>query len=178
MELADLSLFDTADDDMEEEHRGGVELAARFLYGLIHARWIITTRGLNKMVGTSIQISHPRADSRSCTSQLEKFKRADFGRCPRVLCHQHPLLPVGLTDIPYEKSVKLYCGRCEDIYSPKSTRHGSVDGAFFGTSFPHMMYLVFPGLLPAKVRAPSDLILPGHSTCCHSVYRPCLNMGH
>jgi len=84
--------------------------------------------------------------------QLEKFKRADFGRCPRVLCHQHPLLPVGLTDIPYEKSVKLYCGRCEDIYSPKSTRHGSVDGAFFGTSFPHMMYLVFPGLLPAKVR--------------------------
>ena len=88
-------------------------------------------------------------------SQLEKFKRADFGRCPRVLCHQHPLLPVGLTDIPYEKSVKLYCGRCEDIYSPKSTRHGSVDGAFFGTSFPHMMYLVFPGLLPAKVRTPS-----------------------
>ena len=39
---------------MEEEHRGGVELAARFLYGLIHARWIITTRGLNKMVSASI----------------------------------------------------------------------------------------------------------------------------
>ena len=25
------------------------------------------------------------------------------------------LLPVGLTDVPYEKSVELYCGRCEDI---------------------------------------------------------------
>jgi hypothetical protein len=85
--------------------------------------------------------------------QLEKFKKADFGRCPRVLCHGQPLLPVGLTDTPYEKSVKLYCGRCEDIYSPKSTRHGSVDGAFFGTSFPHMMYLVYPSLLPSKVSA-------------------------
>jgi hypothetical protein len=91
--------------------------------------------------------------------QLEKFKKADFGRCPRVLCHGQPLLPVGLTDTPYEKSVKLYCGRCEDIYSPKSTRHGSVDGAFFGTSFPHMMYLVYPALLPSKVFFPPFLVV-------------------
>ncbi|KAG8823044.1 casein kinase 2 regulatory subunit [Serendipita sp. 401] len=135
----DLITDNLADDDFEEEHRGGIELSARFLYGLIHARWIITSRGLVKM--------------------LEKFKKADFGRCPRVLCYGQPLLPVGLTDIPYEKSVKLYCGRCEDIYSPKSTRHGSVDGAFFGTSFPHMMYLVYPGLLPSKA-GPSDHHLP------------------
>ncbi|CAG7854238.1 Casein kinase II subunit beta Short=CK II beta [Serendipita indica DSM 11827] len=135
----DLITDNLADDEFEEEHRGGIELSARFLYGLIHARWIITSRGLVKM--------------------LEKFKKADFGRCPRVLCHGQPLLPVGLTDVPYEKSVKLYCGRCEDIYSPKSTRHGSVDGAFFGTSFPHMMYLVYPALLPSKA-GPSDHLLP------------------
>lgn len=82
--------------------------------------------------------------------QLEKYKRADFGRCPRVLCQSQPLLPVGLTDIPYEKSVKLYCGRCEDIYSPKSSRHGSIDGAYFGTSFPHLLFLVYPNLIPPK----------------------------
>jgi len=133
----DLITDNLADDEFEEEHRGGIELSARFLYGLIHARWIITSRGLVKM--------------------LEKFKKADFGRCPRVLCYGQPLLPVGLTDVPYEKSVKLYCGRCEDIYSPKSTRHGSVDGAFFGTSFPHMMYMVYPGLLPSKA-GPADHI--------------------
>jgi len=52
---------------MEEEHRGGVELAARFLYGLIHARWIITTRGLNKMVGASRQFSRTGADYRDHT---------------------------------------------------------------------------------------------------------------
>lgn len=74
----------------------------------------------------------------------------DFGRCPRVLCQSQPLLPVGLTDVPYEKSVKLYCGRCEDIYSPKSSRHGSIDGAYFGTSFPHLLFLCYPSLIPAK----------------------------
>ncbi|KAG5643083.1 hypothetical protein DXG03_001578 [Asterophora parasitica] len=87
---------------------------------------------------------------------LEKYKRADFGRCPRVLCQLQPLLPVGLTDVPYEKSVKLYCGRCEDLYSPKSTRHGSIDGAYFGTTFPHLLFLVYPTLIPPK-SGPTDL---------------------
>lgn len=62
---------------------------------------------------------------------------------------------MGLTDIPYEKSVKLYCGRCEDLYSPKSSRHGSIDGAYFGTTFPHLLFLVYPTLLPPKT-GPSD----------------------
>ena len=87
--------------------------------------------------------------------QLDKYKKADFGRCPRVLCQGQPLLPIGLTDVPYEKSVKLYCGRCEDIYSPKSSRHGSIDGAYFGTSFPHLLFLVYPSLLPPK-SGPTD----------------------
>ena len=82
--------------------------------------------------------------------QLEKYKRVDFGRCPRVLCQSQPLLPVGLTDVAYEKSVKLYCGRCEDIYSPKSSRHGSIDGAYFGTSFPHLLFMCYPALIPTK----------------------------
>lgn len=72
-----------------------------------------------------------------------------------MLCQGQPLLPVGLTDVPYEKSVKLYCGRCEDIYSPKSSRHGSIDGAYFGTSFPHLLFLVYPALLPPK-SGPAD----------------------
>ncbi|KAL1685508.1 casein kinase II, regulatory subunit [Schizophyllum commune] len=124
-------ITDNLDDEMQDEMRGSLDVQARLLYGLIHARWIVTARGLAKM--------------------LEKYKRADFGKCPRVLCAAQPLLPVGLTDIPYEKSVKLYCGRCEDIYSPKSSRHGSIDGAYFGTTFPHLLFLVYPNLIPAKV---------------------------
>ena len=82
--------------------------------------------------------------------QLEKYKKADFGRCPRVLCHSHPLLPIGLTDTAYEKAVKLYCPRCEDLYSPKSSRHGSIDGAYFGTTFPHILFMVYPTMVPMK----------------------------
>lgn len=92
----------------------------------------------------------PSSQLKPYTFQLEKFKRVDFGRCPRVLCQSQPLLPVGLSDIPYEKSVKLYCGRCEDVYSPKSSRHGSIDGAYFGTSFPHLLFMVYPHLIPPK----------------------------
>ncbi|KAH9481893.1 Casein kinase II subunit beta-2 [Psilocybe cubensis] len=123
-------ITDSLDDDIQDELRGSLDVQARLLYGLIHARWIVTARGLTKM--------------------LDKYKRADFGRCPRVLCSSHPLLPVGLTDIPYEKSVKLFCGRCEDLYSPKSSRHGSIDGAYFGTTFPHLLFLVYPTLIPSK----------------------------
>ena len=138
------------DDDIQDDLRGSLDVQARLLYGLIHARWIITARGLTKMV-LYIQSPKPVFWFLSySSSQLDKFKRADFGRCPRVLCASQPLLPVGLTDIPYEKSVKLYCGRCEDLYSPKSSRHGSIDGAYFGTTFPHLLFLVYPTLIPSK----------------------------
>ncbi|KAG8985616.1 casein kinase 2 regulatory subunit [Tulasnella sp. JGI-2019a] len=123
-------ITDNLDDDLDDEVRGTVEISARLLYGLIHQRWIITSRGLAKM--------------------LEKYKKADFGRCPRVLCHSQPLLPCGLTDLPYEKPVKLYCPRCEDLYSPKSSRHGSIDGAYFGSTFPHMFLMVYPHMIPTK----------------------------
>ncbi|CAJ0752379.1 8757_t:CDS:10 [Entrophospora sp. SA101] len=123
-------ITDSLEEELDDEMREAVEKSARHLYGLIHARFIITNRGLGKM--------------------LEKYKKADFGRCPRVLCHNQPLLPVGLSDQPYTKSVKLYCPRCEDIYNPKSTRHASIDGAYYGSTFPHMLFQVYPHLLPQK----------------------------
>lgn len=35
---------------MDDAHRESIETSARFLYGLIHARYIVTSRGLQKMV--------------------------------------------------------------------------------------------------------------------------------
>ena len=119
-----------AEEEPSDELRDQIEASARHLYGLIHARFIITTRGLTKMG--------------------DKYKKCDFGRCPRVLCYGQALLPVGLSDIPYQKAVKLYCQRCEDIYSPKSTRHGQIDGAYFGSTFPHMLLMVYPNLIVSK----------------------------
>lgn len=43
------SLID-ADDDIQDDLRGSLDVQARLLYGLIHARWIVTARGLQKMV--------------------------------------------------------------------------------------------------------------------------------
>ncbi|KAJ9095314.1 hypothetical protein QFC21_005680 [Naganishia friedmannii] len=122
------------EESMDDEERESLDTSARFLYGLIHARFIVTSRGLAKM--------------------LEKYRRADFGRCPRVYCYAQSLLPVGLSDTPYTKAVKLYCPRCEDVYSPKSNRHGSIDGAYFGTTFPHMLFMVYPQMIPGKAPPP------------------------
>lgn len=121
---------DVFDLDCDDEMREAIEKSARQLYGLVHARYIVTTRGLAKM--------------------LEKYKKADFGKCPRVMCHSHPLLPMGLSDVPNVKPVKLYCAKCEDIYNPKSSRHASIDGAYFGTSFHNILFQVYPALIPPK----------------------------
>jgi casein kinase II subunit beta len=57
---------------------------------------------------------------------------------------------MGQHDIPNLSTVRLYCSKCEDIYNPKSSRHASIDGAYFGASFPSMLFQVYPGLVPEK----------------------------
>ncbi|KAL8663574.1 MAG: hypothetical protein Q9202_003762 [Teloschistes flavicans] len=121
---------DVFDLDCEDDMREQIEKSARHLYGLVHARYITTTRGLAKM--------------------LDKYKKGDFGKCPRVLCSQHPLLPTGMSDNAHVQSVKLYCSKCEDLYNPKSSRHATIDGAYFGTSFTNILYQVYPALVPDK----------------------------
>ncbi|KAJ6849033.1 putative casein kinase II subunit beta-4 isoform X1 [Iris pallida] len=56
------------------------------LYGLIHVRYILTSKGMAAI--------------------LDKFKNSDFGRCPRVYCCGQPCLPVGQSDIPRSSTVK------------------------------------------------------------------------
>lgn len=117
-----------------------VEAAAEALFGLIHSRFIITAKGLNAM--------------------LEKYRCCDFGRCPRVLCHGQPCLPVGLSDIPRTSTVKLFCPRCEDVYYPRSKLQGNIDGAYFGTTFPHLFLMSFPELRPEKTSATKETYIP------------------
>jgi casein kinase II subunit beta len=116
------------EDPLTEDQQAVVESAAELLYGLIHARFILTSRGLQSM--------------------MEKYTSSDFGRCPRVFCQGQQVLPVGQSDIPRTNTVKLFCPRCLDIYYPKFTRHCNIDGAYFGTSFPHLLLATYPELLP------------------------------
>ncbi|XP_042455817.1 casein kinase II subunit beta-1-like isoform X2 [Zingiber officinale] len=125
-----LDLESSHEDTFTEEQNELVESAAEMLYGLIHVRYILTNKGMSAM--------------------LEKFKNYDFGRCPRVFCSGQPCLPVGQSDIPRSSTVKVYCPKCEDIYHPRSKYHGNIDGAYFGTTFPHLFLMTYGHLKPQK----------------------------
>ena len=78
---------------------------------------------------------------------VPKFSKKDFGFCPRSYCQEHPVLPMGLSDDLNNGHVRLYCGNCEDVYLPPREFYRNIDGAFFGTSFPHLFFLNVPKLL-------------------------------
>ena len=75
-----------------------IESAAELLYGLIHARFIITPRGMSAM--------------------LEKYKNTHFGRCPRAFCQGQPVLPVGQSDVPRMHTSKVFCPKCSVRATP------------------------------------------------------------
>ena len=103
------------------------------LYGLIHARFILTKRGQDKM--------------------YRKYKECEFGVCPLLTCEAQPVLPVGLKDDLGEQNVLVYCPRCNQVMVPAvmaSSRYEEIelDGAYFGSTFPHLFFMQHPHLLP------------------------------
>lgn len=102
------------------------------MYSLIHARFVLTARGLAKV--------------------YQKFLNGVYGTCPRALCDRQKVLPVGLSDALKTSRFKNFCPRCEEVYLPK-TRQVNVDGVCFGTSFPQVFLLHYPMavILPPKI---------------------------
>jgi casein kinase II subunit beta len=78
----------------------------------------------------------------------EKYRTAAFGRCPHVFCQGQPVLPVGLSDLPRNYTVNVFCPRCHGLFFPKSTRQANIDGAYFGTTFPHLYLMTHPVSCP------------------------------
>ncbi|KAJ3446322.1 casein kinase ii subunit beta [Anaeramoeba flamelloides] len=115
-------------DKLSKEQLKIVDRASRVLFGLIHARFIITPAGTQLM--------------------LKKYEKGVFGTCPRVYCEFQPCLPVGLSDVPGQSSMKLFCPRCEKVYQPINPRHAQFDGAYFGTTFAHNLLNTSKDLKP------------------------------
>ncbi|KAF4689683.1 hypothetical protein FOZ60_001281 [Perkinsus olseni] len=117
---------DLADNDFLEIYREAVDL-----YGLIHARYCLTPRGLSVV--------------------KEKYLRGDYGTCPRVYCNGQHVLPTGRVGEELRvEPVKLYCPKCEQLYVPRQ-KHAHLDGAYFGASLPSLFFQTFPKLIPAEV---------------------------
>ncbi|GMF19681.1 unnamed protein product [Phytophthora fragariaefolia] len=125
------------DSNLTQIQQEMIESAAEMLYGLIHARYILTTKGMAAM--------------------LEKYQNVDFGRCHRVYCQGQPVLPVGQSDVPRHTTVNVYCPKCRDIFFPKSQRAGQIDGAYFGATFPHMFLMTHSHLV---VPPPTQTYVP------------------
>ena len=70
-----LDVEQPVEEELNEEQQELIESAAEMLYGLIHARFISTNRGLQAM--------------------YKKYASACFGRCPRTYCAGQPVLPIG-----------------------------------------------------------------------------------
>jgi casein kinase II subunit beta len=125
-----------------------IESSAELLYGLIHQRYITSRPGIQQMA--------------------EKYELQHFGTCPRVNCNSCKVLPVGLNDSPGHETVKLFCPSCLDVYTPPNSRFQSVDGAFFGTTFPSLFFMTFTELdigggLRANASATIDALAQIHS---------------
>jgi len=138
----DLILDRIGPDDSDDSH---LTQNACTLYGLIHARYIITAHGLDAM--------------------YNKYATKEFGTCPLIPCGGQPVLPTGLRDDLGAETVKVFCPKCQSVYHPPPVRSRSgssgmggscgVDGACFGTTFPHLFLMTFSNLVPDPLLADS-----------------------
>jgi len=85
----------------------------------------------------------------------QRFTRNSYlGYMVIVLEHSviKKVLPVGLSDALKTSRFKVFCPRCEEVYLPKF-RSINIDGAYYGTSFPHVFLKHYPEavILPPKI---------------------------
>ncbi len=80
-----------------------------------------------------------------------KYYYEHFGICPRVMCQNQPVVPIGMNEELSISRVKIYCPKCEDVYIPR-VKFVDIDGAYFGKSFPFIFFQTFPELIPDELK--------------------------
>ncbi len=112
-----------------------LEAAAQMLYGLVHARYLITTRGLQAL--------------------YEKWSAGVYGMCWNTQCEKEKrfVLPIG-ADIVGQGKAMVYCPACGELYHPRDKRLASLDGAYFGSSAASMFVLQYGNQLSVGTTVP------------------------
>lgn len=101
-------------DDLNDQGFLEVYQSAMDLYGLIHARFILSPRGLAMM--------------------REKYLLGTFGYCPRVMCERQNVLPVGMSEELSTSRVKVRALRSSLRCTARSARRCTSRGRSTWTS--------------------------------------------
>jgi casein kinase II subunit beta len=97
-----------------------VQMAAEYLYLLLHGRYVTSPRGLDAV------------------RQMIKYDADVFGKCPRPSCRGTSLLPLG--DMDPGRNSRRYCCCCRQEWEFWGSK---VDGMAWGSSFCHLYLLTY-----------------------------------
>ena len=117
--------------------QGSKQRRAESLYALVHARFLLTVAGAQRM--------------------KKKYDKKIYGVCPRVACNEQALLPIGLSPVPGDMNAKTFCPCCQDLYEASC----AVDGAYFGPYFPHFFLHAMKGELQVQARSATPVRVLG-----------------
>ncbi|KAB5573967.1 hypothetical protein DKX38_001161 [Salix brachista] len=116
-------------DMFTEEQNELVESAAEMLYGLIHARYILTSKGMAAMVSWTSTKTMTLEDAPEFTAvdslAFQLVNQTFLGQA--LLKYAAPDVTIYTTHVP------------------------NIDGAYFGTTFPHLFLMTHGHLKPQKV---------------------------
>jgi casein kinase II subunit beta len=129
-------------DQVPEEDQAMLETACQMLYGLVHARYLLTTKG--------IQALH------------EKYVSGVYGLCWNETCASSKkyTLPMG-SDLVGQGGAHVFCPNCGECYVPRNPKLTQLDGAYFGSSAAHMLVLQFKNSIEPGSTLPYTPLLYG-----------------
>lgn len=84
------------------------------LYGLIHARYLMTKNGTELL--------------------LKNYLSGVYGKCPNFNC-QFKCLPYGIDSDPGNSCLLMYCPKCHDVYYSNHVDCMHIDGSAFYSSY-------------------------------------------
>ena len=139
-----LSLQAPTQADLENENFLQLNQDASDMYGLVHARYISSAEG--KRPDSRFHVTDLRIFCLGLAVIYGKFLKGGYGHCPRALCDNMSVLPIGMNDQLRKSRVKVFCHKCEEVYIPNNlsqSRSVALDGAYFGTSIAHVFLQMY-----------------------------------